>query len=126
MRTITYLKPNLKDEWNEVEYQPGVLSYFKTEARWLKDAAAGQEVPLSKAQVNRLENHDAEWRGLADEKKDRVEAMFKAGKVELPIVLRDEQLLYLLAGNTRLSFARKHKYPLKVWLIETPDLEEHL
>jgi hypothetical protein len=123
--TVRYIKPDLDDEYDEVLYRPELRSYFKDKKSWLKVARTGKETTLSGSDLNRLVNHDPEFKNLEKVKTERVASLFSKGTVELPIVLKDDKFLHLLAGNTRLAYAREHKYPLKVWMINAPDLESY-
>ena len=128
---IQWIHPNLVDEFNEVAYQPEIKSYFKNKKLWLDAAKSGKKIELTKSQVNKLENHTPskiDWKDLEDIKRERVELLFKQGRVEMPIVLADTKhdLMYLLAGNTRLNYANNNGYERIVWMIQTPDLENYL
>lgn len=125
IKSANFVPPNFEDEFNEVEYQPEAKNYFKTKERWLEVAKTGKPHTLSKSQLLVLNNHDDDFKNLLGAKQDRVKAIFTLGNVEMPIVLKDDDFLYLLAGNTRLAFARKHGYAPVVWLIDTPDLLEY-
>jgi hypothetical protein len=111
---IKYSKPNFAFEYNEVEQE------------FMKAASVGHEELIPNSKLDSIENHDDNWAIIEHDKASRAEVAFKAGKVELPILLKDAELLYLLAGNTRMAYARRIKQPVKAWIINTPGLKEHL
>jgi len=123
---IKYIKPNFIDEYNEVTFQPAINNIFKTKNDWLKKARNGKIITISSIQANKIANYDPTLKNLDHEKLERVKKIFKTKKVELPIILFDGKFQYLLAGNTRLAYARANNFPLKVWAINVPKLEEWL
>jgi len=125
VKILSFIAPDFDEEWNEVKFSNELYSYFKTKKNWLKIAQSGKETTLSKADLEKLSNHETNVDNLEDEKVERVAKLLNAGSIELPIVVKDGNFIRLLSGNTRLALLKKHKLGLKVWLIQTPDIENY-
>lgn len=125
MKSVKYILPDFINEYNEVKHQHEVNNYFKTKKKWLEIAKTGKQYTLTNSQLHNLSNHDHRFSELEKEKRDRVSDLFRKGAVEMPIVLKDGNLLHLLAGNTRLAFARKNGFKPTVWLIDAPELRNY-
>ena len=123
-KSVQYREPDFNYEYSEVEHQQEIGQYFKTRAAFMKAAHAGVEQVIPASGLDHIENHDDHWAGLESDKAHRAVAAFKGGEVELPILLKDGDYLYLLAGNTRMAYARKIKAPVHAWVINTPGLKE--
>ena len=139
---ITWIKPNFDYEWDEIEFQAkqpqvpeDVRSYmakhFPNKNAWLKAVQNGKAVVVTP-------NHGQRIRNYTDNKKDllnalspeshdphgpakakRVNALFdKGGPIEMPIILKTSEGLWLIGGKTRLGTANLLKgIPAKVWVI---------
>lgn len=130
-KSIKWVHPNFNYEFNEVKHQTGIRDFYKTKKQFLNAVSNGKHIKLSKKEVDSLLNHTSDksdWHELEDEKKVRVEKLFKKGTVELPIVLvdKDHDLMYLLSGNTRLNYSSNNGYGREVWAVNAPDLENFL
>ena len=139
---IDWVKPNFDYEWDEIEFQakqPQVpadvrnymAKYFPNKQAWMKSVQQGKSVVMPPNHGQKIRNytdnkqdllhalspasHDPE--GPAKEK--RVNALFdKGGPIEMPIILKTSEGLWLIGGKTRLGTANLLKgIPAKVWLI---------
>ena len=86
------------------------LETLKDPQAYARALAKGQILSITPQQAKRIGNHTSDsddYQVLDAAKKQRVEQAFAAGKISMPILLRDEptKQLWLLAGNTRLTYA---------------------
>jgi hypothetical protein len=141
---ITWIKPNFEFEWHEVEEQakmkqvpPEVRQYYKkhfpTKNAWLKAVQHGKAVVVPADHTFEIRNAPHDKKSLLQvlaptshegavgpAKKKRVNALFaKGGPIEMPIVLKTSNGLWLIGGKTRLGTANYIKgIPAKVWMID--------
>ena len=141
---ITWVKPNFEFEWHEVEEQskmkqvpPEVRQYYKkhfpTKDAWLKAVQNGKAVVIQPDHTFEIRNAPHDKKSLLQvlaptshegavgpAKKKRVNALFaKGGPIEMPIVLKTSNGLWLIGGKTRLGTANYIKgIPAKVWMID--------
>ena len=139
-KQITWTKPNLDFEWEEIEFQSkaaGVPNevrqylqqHFPDKATWLRTAQQGRVVTIPADHSLDIENSPHDEASLmhalrSDQdpggpgKAARAEQAFRERSVEMPIILNTGDRLWLIGGKTRLGYA-KHilKIPAKVWMI---------
>jgi len=139
---INWVKPNFDFEWHEVEEQSrmkqvpvDVIQYyqkhFPNKDAWLKAVQNGKAVvvppdhayeirnaPFDKASLQKVLAPTGYEGPIGPAKEKRVNDLFDKGQVEMPIILKTSQGLWLIGGKTRLGTANYVKgLPAKVWLI---------
>jgi hypothetical protein len=116
---IKYTNPNFKAEWEEAVRYPE----FKEMGieRWIQTAQKGEPVPFSSIK-DVLGNVDLNFDDLEEPKKQRFQASFQKGIIEMPIAVKFSDKDYdLVAGNTRLSGLVKNGINPKIWIIDLSD-----
>ena len=124
---VQFKKPNRKREWCEAVRYGDV---FKNRKEWYKVISAGEEIDAS-GLAGVINNTDygisltsmieAYEKEITEDRKSRVEKMFKEGVIELPVVMLYKEQYELIGGNTRLTKMGilKHQcgFPVRVFLI---------
>jgi len=139
-KQITWTKPNLDFEWEEIPFQSkaaGVPNevrqylqqHFPDKATWLRTAQQGRVVTIPADHSLDIENSPHDEASLmhalrSDQdpggpgKAARAEQAFRERSVEMPIILNTGDRLWLIGGKTRLGYANYIlKIPAKVWMI---------
>jgi hypothetical protein len=139
---INWVKPNFDFEWHEVEEQSRMKQvpvdvrqyyqkHFPNKDAWLKAVQNGKAVvvppdhayeirnaPFDKASLQKVLAPTGHEGPIGPAKEKRVNDLFDKGQVEMPIILKTSQGLWLIGGKTRLGTANYVKgLPAKVWLI---------
>ena len=139
---INWVKPNFNFEWHEVEEQSRMKQvpddvrqyyqkHFPNKDAWLKAVQNGKAVvvppdhayeirnaPFDKASLQKVLAPTGHEGPIGPAKEKRVNDLFDKGQVEMPIILKTSQGLWLIGGKTRLGTANYVKgLPAKVWLI---------
>ena len=139
---INWVKPNFDFEWHEVEEQSRMKQvpvdvrqyyqkHFPNKDAWLKAVQNGKAVvvppdhayeirnaPFDKAPLQKVLAPTGHEGPIGPAKEKRVNDLFDKGQVEMPIILKTSQGLWLIGGKTRLGTANYVKgLPAKVWLI---------
>jgi len=139
---INWVKPNFDFEWHEVEEQSKMKQvpvdvrqyyqkHFPNKDAWLKAVQNGKAVvvppdhayeirnaPFDKASLQKVLAPTGHEGPIGPAKEKRVNDLFDKGQVEMPIILKTSQGLWLIGGKTRLGTANYVKgLPAKVWLI---------
>jgi len=140
---INWIKPNFDFEWHEVEEQSRMKQvpvdvrryyqkHFPNKDAWLKAVQNGKAVvvppdhnyeirnaPFDKASLQKVLAPTGHEGPIGPAKEKRVNDLFDKGQVEMPIILKTSQGLWLIGGKTRLGTANYVKgLPAKVWLID--------
>jgi len=140
---INWVKPNFDFEWHEVEEQSRMKQvpvdvrqyyqkHFPNKDAWLKAVQNGKAVvvppdhnyeirnaPFDKASLQKALAPTGHEGPIGPAKEKRVNDLFDKGQVEMPIILKTSQGLWLIGGKTRLGTANYVKgLPAKVWLID--------
>jgi hypothetical protein len=116
---IKYTNPNFKAEWEEAVRYPE-LKKMGIE-RWIQTAQKGEPVLFSSIK-DVLGNVDLNFEDLEEPKKQRFQAAFQKGIIEMPIAVKFSDKDYdLVAGNTRLSGLVKNGINPKIWIIDLSD-----
>ena len=139
---INWVKPNFDFEWHEVEEQSRMKQvpddvrqyyqkHFPNKDAWLKAVQNGKAVvvppdhayeirnaPFDKESLQKVLAPTGHEGPIGPAKEKRVNDLFDKGQVEMPIILKTSQGLWLIGGKTRLGTANYVKgLPAKVWLI---------
>ena len=140
---IDWVKPNFDFEWHEVEEQSKMKQvpmdvrqyyqkYFPNKDAWLKAVQIGRAVvvnpyhnyeirnaPFDKESLQKVLSPTGHEGPIGPEKEKRVNALFdRSSQIEMPIILKTSEGLWLIGGKTRLGTANYIKgIPAKVWLI---------
>jgi hypothetical protein len=139
---INWVKPNFDFEWHEVEEQSRMKQvpadvrryyqkHFPNKDAWLKAVQNGKVVvvppnhsyeirnaPFDKESLQKVLAPTGHEGPIGPAKEKRVNALFDKGQVEMPIILKTSQGLWLIGGKTRLGTANYIKgIPAKVWMI---------
>jgi hypothetical protein len=139
---INWVKPNFDFEWHEVEEQSKMeqvpievrkyyQKHFPNKEAWLKSVQNGKVVVVNPDHKVEIRNAPHDKQSLMQvlaptghegpigpAKEKRVNDLFDKGQVEMPIILKTSQGLWLIGGKTRLGTANYVKgLPAKVWLI---------
>ena len=139
---INWVKPNFDFAWHEVEEQSRMKQvpvdvrqyyqkHFPNKDAWLKAVQNGKAVvvppdhayeirnaPFDKASLQKVLAPTGHEGPIGPAKEKRVNDLFDKGQVEMPIILKTSQGLWLIGGKTRLGTANYVKgLPAKVWLI---------
>jgi len=142
LQKINWVKPNFDFEWHEVEEQSKMKQvpvdvrqyyqkHFPNKDAWLKAVQNGKAVvvppdhayeirnaPFDKAALQKVLAPTGHEGPIGPAKEKRVNDLFDKGQVEMPIILKTSQGLWLIGGKTRLGTANYVKgLPAKVWLI---------
>ena len=142
LQKINWVKPNFDFEWHEVEEQSKMKQvpvdvrqyyqkHFPNKDAWLKAVQNGKAVvvppdhayeirnaPFDKASLQKVLAPTGHEGPIGPAKEKRVNDLFDKGQVEMPIILKTSQGLWLIGGKTRLGTANYVKgLPAKVWLI---------
>jgi len=142
LQKINWIKPNFDFEWHEVEEQSKMKQvpvdvrqyyqkHFPNKDAWLKAVQNGKAVvvppdhayeirnaPFDKAALQKVLAPTGHEGPIGPAKEKRVNDLFDKGQVEMPIILKTSQGLWLIGGKTRLGTANYVKgLPAKVWLI---------
>lgn len=142
LQKINWVKPNFDFEWHEVEEQSRMKQvpvdvrqyyqkHFPNKDAWLKAVQNGKAVvvppdhayeirnaPFDKASLQKVLAPTGHEGPIGPAKEKRVNDLFDKGQVEMPIILKTSQGLWLIGGKTRLGTANYVKgLPAKVWLI---------
>jgi len=121
---IKYTQPNFEIEWEEANRYPEFKKMGKD--NWIKIAKQGKSV-LYNSVKDILGNIDLNFKGLEEPKKERFQAAFKKGVIEMPIVVKFNEKDYdLVAGNTRLSGLVNNGINPKIWIVDISNLDEML
>jgi len=119
---IKYTQPNFEFEWEEANRYPEFKKIGKS--NWVKIAKQGKPVSYSSIK-DVLGNVDLNFKGLEEPKKQRFQAAFKKGIIEIPIAIRFNEKDYdLVAGNTRLSGLVNNGIDPKIWVIDIGNIKE--
>ena len=139
---INWIKPNFDFEWHEVEEQSKMKQvpadvrqyyqkHFPNKDAWIKAVQNGKAVvvppdhayeirnaPWDKASLQKVLAPTGHEGSIGPAKEKRVNDLFDKGQVEMPIILKTSQGLWLIGGKTRLGTANYIKgIPAKVWLV---------
>ena len=124
----TFVKPNYKIEFDELQMHNELKNV--TEEEWKKWFNTGGMISLNTSSdiFSGMKNTEAndpkfDFEKLETEKKKRVKKIFKDGRIEAPIVIKNGSNYTLLAGNTRLTYAVQNDFKPKIWLINSRDLK---
>jgi hypothetical protein len=142
LQEINWVKPNFDFEWHEVEEQSRMKQvpddvrqyyqkHFPNKDAWLKAVQNGKAVvvppdhayeirnaPFDKASLQKVLAPTGHEGPIGPAKEKRVNDLFDKGQVEMPIILKTSQGLWLIGGKTRLGTANYVKgLPAKIWLI---------
>lgn len=114
---MRYIKPNFSEEWMEA------LRYPEFEEMgyegWLHVAQNDIKITNYRKIKDVLFNINLDFDSLEEDKKKRFEMAFRAGEVEIPIVVKFSDNEYdLLGGNTRLAGLIKKNINPKLWVID--------
>ena len=121
---IKYINPNFEIEWEEANRYPEFKKMGKD--NWIKIAKQGKSV-LYNSIKDVLGNVDLNFKGLEEPKKERFQAAFKKGVIEMPIAVKFNEKDYdLIAGNTRLSGLINNGINPKIWVVDISNLDEML
>ena len=121
--TVSYSKPNFDVEWKEAERYPEFVEMGKEQ--WMEKARIGKPVLYSQIK-DILGNVDLNFDGLEKPKKQRFQAAFQKGSIEMPIAVKFSDDDYdLVAGNTRLSGLVKNGIDPKIWTVDLSDIHEN-
>ncbi len=124
LHRIRYTMPNADLEYDEaMRYES--LQGLSRDA-WKELVASGRPVLATASFLSQLGNTtgatpaDAEeiYGELEADKRSRVEQQINTGTIELPIVLKDNDTLDLLSGNTRLTALVKAGITPKVLVVD--------
>lgn len=119
---INYTQPNFEFEWEEANRYPEFQEMGKQ--GWVKVAKKGKATPYSSIKKI-LGNVDLNFKGLEQSKKERFQAAFKKGVIEMPIAVKFNEKDYdLVAGNTRLSGLVNNGVDPKIWVVDITNVEE--
>ena len=120
---IKYTNPNFDAEWQEAVRYPEFNNMGKES--WIRTARVGQPVSYSSIK-DVLGNVDLNFEDLEEPKKQRFQAAFQKGIIEMPIAVKFSDDDYdLVAGNTRLSGLVKNGIDPKIWIVDISDLQEN-
>jgi len=120
---INYTQPNFEFEWEEANRYPEFQEMGKQ--GWVKVAKKGKATPYSSIKKI-LGNVDLNFKGLEQSKKERFQAAFKKGVIEMPIAVKFNEKDYdLVAGNTRLSGLVNNGVDPKIWVVDISDVSEN-
>lgn len=120
---INYLIPNFDAEWEEAVRYPEFNNMGKEQ--WIRKARVGGPVQYSKIK-NVLGNVDLDFESLEEPKKQRFQAAFQKGVIEMPIAVKfSNDDFDLVAGNTRLSGLVKNGIDPKIWIVDLSNLREN-
>ena len=93
--------------------------------QWMEKARIGKPVLYSQIK-DILGNVDLNFDGLEKPKKQRFQAAFQKGSIEMPIAVKFSDNDYdLVAGNTRLSGLVKNGIDPKIWTVDLSDIHEN-
>jgi hypothetical protein len=121
---IKYINPDFEIEWEEANRYPEFKKMKKY--NWIKIAKQGKSV-LYNSIKDVLGNVDLNFKGLEEPKKERFQAAFKKGVIEMPIAVKFNEKDYdLVAGNTRLSGLVNNGINPKIWIVDISNLDEML
>ena len=119
---IEFTKPNFEYEWEEAARYPKI---FPNKDYWFKAAEQGKVVNAT-CEMN-IRNTDFcynESEELDPDKVARVKRIVAEKRIELPIVMKKDEVYELIGGNTRLTTLEEGGLPTKVWLIDLDQLKE--
>ena len=120
---IKYTNPNFDAEWQEAVRYPEFNSMGKES--WIRTARVGQPVSYSSIK-DVLGNVDLNFEDLEEPKKQRFQAAFEKGIIEMPIAVKFSDDDYdLVAGNTRLSGLVKNGIDPKIWIVDLSKMQEN-
>ena len=120
---IKYTNPNFDAEWEEAVRYPEFNNMGKES--WIRTAREGQPVSYSSIK-DVLGNVDLNFKGLEEPKKQRFQAAFQKGVIEMPIAVKFSDTDYdLVAGNTRLSGLIKNGFDPKIWIVDLSEMQEN-
>jgi hypothetical protein len=119
---IKFTKPNFEHEWGEAARYPKI---FPSKDYWFKVAKQGKVINAT-CEMD-IRNTDFCYDGseeLDPDKVARVKRIVAGKTVELPIVMKKDEIYELIGGNTRLTALEKSGLPTKVWLIDLDQVKE--
>jgi len=117
---VVYSKPNFEHEWGEAKRYPE-FEEMRIE-RWIQTAQKGEPVLYSSIK-DVLGNVDLNFKDLEEPKKQRFQAAFQKGVIEMPIAVKFSDNDYdLVAGNTRLSGLVKNGIDPKIWIVDLTEV----
>ena len=120
---IKYNTPNFDAEWKEAVRYPEFNNMGKES--WIRTARVGQPVSYSSIK-DVLGNVDLNFKDLEEPKKQRFQAAFQKGIIEMPIAVKFSDTDYdLVAGNTRLSGLVQNGIDPKIWIVDLSDMQEN-
>ena len=120
---IKYTTPNFDAEWEEAVRYPEFNSMGKES--WIRTARVGQPVSYSSIK-DVLGNVDLNFKDLEEPKKQRFQAAFHKGVIEMPIAVKFSDNDYdLVAGNTRLSGLVQNGINPKIWIVDLSEMQEN-
>lgn len=120
--SIKYTQPNFEFEWEEANRYPEFEKMG--EKGWVDVAKKGKPISYSIIK-DVLGNVDLNFKGLEEPKKERFQAAFNKGVIEMPIAVKFKENDYdLVAGNTRLSGLVKNGVDPKIWVVDISSIKE--
>lgn len=123
-KDIKYTNPNFNNEWEEAIRYPEFKQMGKE--KWIEVANKGKAVSYSSIK-DKLGNVDLNFDGLEEPKKQRFNAAYEKGVIEMSIAVKfDDNDYDLVAGNTRLSGLVKNGIDPQIWIVDISNLQENL
>lgn len=104
---MQYRKPNALLEWCEAERYPQIFTSFDQWVQALDNGVVINPKGLNISNTDYDESLSSEellrvYESLCEERRGRVNAMFKTEQIDLPIVMFHNGVYELIGGNTRL------------------------
>ena len=115
-KQIKYTNPNFNKEWEEAERYDEFVEMGKQ--KWIEIANKGKAVFYSSIK-DKLGNVDLKFDKLEEPKKQRFNAAYEKGVIEMSIAVKfDDNDYDLVAGNTRVAGLIKNGIDPKIWVVD--------
>ena len=115
-KQIKYTNPNFNKEWEEAERYDEFVEMGKQ--KWIEVANKGKAVSYSSIK-DKLGNVDLKFDKLEEPKKQRFNAAYEKGVIEMSIAVKfDDNDYDLVAGNTRVAGLVKNGIDPKIWIVD--------
>jgi hypothetical protein len=115
-KQIKYTNPNFSNEWEEAIRYPEFEEMGKE--KWIEIANKGKAVSYSSIK-DKLGNVDLKFDRLEKPKKQRFNAAYEKGVIEMSIAVKFDDSDYdLIAGNTRLAGLVRNGIDPKIWVVD--------
>lgn len=116
--------PNAEMEWCEAERYPHLFTCYEIWHQALKQGVLVNPKGLNITNTDYQEDLTKEellrvYESLCEERRGRVDALFKTEQIDLPIVMYHNGVYELIGGNTRLvkMGLMGESFEMKVWMI---------